>query len=137
MKRLVPLAALVLAATGCDANNPTSFDVVIDVVPFDDNPATEADVTFVAPDAAGPGRDTLRFGTVRLPWRYEARDLGAGQYTLEACLQRGIAEARLDVNNGYQGFTTYGFGKEEYAPGDCARGSFRVSDRTEVPPWEQ
>ncbi|PAP74212.1 hypothetical protein [Rubrivirga marina] len=141
MKHLALLSVAALALVGCDSNRPTSFDVEIDVLPWPDEPATEADVTFVAPDAAGPGLDTLRFGVVQLPWRYEAEGLGIGQYTLEACVPgSGIAEARLDVSNGYQGFVTHGFG-QEYGPGEesgtCAYGSFRVSDRTETPPWEQ
>ena len=140
MNRLALAALAAVALAGCDTSRPTSFDVDIALLPYPDNPASTVDVTFAAPGAAGAAGDTVRFRDVDLPWTYEAEGLGTGQYTIEACVVgSGIVEARLDVSDGYQGFVTHGYGDEFSpgdAPGDCAFGSFRVSDRTETPPWE-
>ncbi len=135
MRKLL-LPVMIVAAVGCDSGRPTSFDVDVALLPYGDNPASAVNVMFVAPGAAGAAGDTVRFDGVALPWTYKARGLGMGQYTLQACVVgKGAVQARLDVNDGYQGFITHGFG-EDYV-GHCARGSFRVSDRTERPPWEQ
>ncbi len=142
MRVFTTLALTLLAAAGCDSGSgPMSFDVDIAVVPYGDTPAATANVVFVAPGAAPAAGDTVRFDNVSLPWEFEAEELGTGRYVLEACVVgEGILEARLDVRDGYQGFITHGFGTEyspDDSPGDCAYGAFRVSDRTEVPPWEQ
>ncbi|PAP75088.1 hypothetical protein [Rubrivirga marina] len=145
MRPLLTFSAALLVVAGCDSGSPpTAFDVDIAVLPYPgehDNPAATADVVFVAPGVAPAAGDTVRFDNVSLPWTYEAEALGIGQYTLEACVVgRGILEARLDVSDGYQGFVTHGFGTEftpDGTQGTCAYGSFRVSDRTETPPWEQ
>jgi hypothetical protein len=98
-------------------------------------PAERADIMVVAPDAAGPGQDTLRFADEPLPWRLRLDGVGEGALVLEACVESGIVEAHFEIvaplEDGVRSVTEHGAGRE-YVPFVCAWG--RIGRGTELPP---
>lgn len=114
---IVCLALLILS--GCDSADDGLRDVSFEVKGIDPIRATRADILVVADNAAGPGLDTLRFLDQPLPWRLKLRDVEPGALLLEACIDTGVVQARVDA--GERAFTVHGFG-EEYTPHICAFG---------------
>jgi hypothetical protein len=141
MKRTIVACGLgaLLVLAGCDSVGEGGKTIEYYVKGNAPKPATHADILVVAPDAAGPGQDTLRLAEEPLPWRYRLDGVGEGALVLEACVASGIVEARLEISNvresGPRGFTQHGAG-QEYVPHHCAYGRIGTPDELPPPPGE-